>query len=262
MLRPDLHEVQRLQEALRAAGAVALKTFRGNVRSWIKGRNSPVCEADIAVDALLHERLARSDLGWLSEESQDDRRRLNESRIYVVDPIDGTRAYLAGKPDWSICAAVVEHGAPVLAGIYAPVDDEMLIAQAGAGATCNGERIGVTDGPDLSGASIAAPDRYLTLLSATSDIVRIPKIHSLALRLTRVAQGRIDGAMASPNAHDWDLAAADLLVHEAGGVMTTLTGKRLVYNQHTPVHGPVIAAGRARHAAMCDVVRDRRGDFD
>jgi myo-inositol-1(or 4)-monophosphatase len=93
------------------------------------------------------------------------------------------------------------------------------------------------------------------------DALQVPKIHSLALRLTRVAEGRIDAAFASINAYDWDLAAADLLVHEAGGAMTNFAGEALVYNLHDPVHGAVLAAGRDRHAAMLDLVRKRRKEF-
>lgn len=254
-------EAERLGAVLREAGAIALKTFRAPIKSWTKGRDSPVSEADMAVDALLREKLSRPDIGWLSEESHDDRSRLEDHALYIADPIDGTRAYLAGLPDWSICAALVEHGRPVVAGVYVPVDDHLFLAAAGHGATRNGEPIHSTDGDGLAGAKVAGPVRYLERLSSLAAIVREPKIHSLALRLTRVAEGRIDAAMASVNAHDWDLAAADLLVHETGGAMTTLTGERLVYNLHDPVHGAVIAAGRARHAAMLDLVRRHRNNF-
>lgn len=260
-LNDNLREARRLGAVLREAGAVALKTFRGQIKSWTKGHNSPVSEADMAVDALLREKLSRPDIGWLSEESQDDKSRLEGHALYIADPIDGTRAYLAGLPDWSICAALVAHGRPVVAGVYVPVDDHLFLAAAGHGTTRNGEKVRVRDGGTLTGASVAGPARYLQNLAAQADIVREPKIHSLALRLTRVAEGRIDAAMASVNAHDWDLAAADLLVHEAGGEMTTLSGEKLVYNLHDPVHGAVIAAGPARHAAMLDVVRRHRNSF-
>jgi myo-inositol-1(or 4)-monophosphatase len=257
----DVQEAERLGGVLREAGAIALKTFRTPIRSWTKGHDSPVTEADMAVDALLREKLSRPDIGWLSEESHDDRSRLEGHALYIADPIDGTRAYLAGLPDWCICAALVEHGRPVVAGVYAPVDDQLFLAASGRGTTRNGEPISVSGGPALEGARIAGPARFLERLSAKVPIVREPKIHSLALRLTRVAEGRIDAAMASVNAHDWDLAAADLLVHEAGGAMTTLAGERLVYNLHDPVHGAVIAAGRARHAEMLDLVRRHHNIF-
>lgn len=256
-----LREAERLGAVLREAGAVALKTFRRPIRSWTKGSDSPVSEADIAVDTLLREKLSRPEIGWLSEESQDDRSRLEGHSLYIADPIDGTRAYLAGLPDWSICAALVEHGRPVVAGVYVPVDDHMFLAASGHGTTRNGELVHVRDSQILEGASVAGPVRYLQNLSAQANILREPKIHSLALRLTRVAEGRIDAAMASVNAHDWDLAAADLLVHEAGGAMTTLAGEKLVYNLHDPVHGAVIAAGRARHAELLNLVRLHRNSF-
>ncbi len=248
--------------AVREAGQIALKYFRGSIRSWTKGHDSPVSEADIAVDEFLRARLSREGFGWLSEESQDDRTRLASERLFIVDPIDGTRSYLAGRADWSIVAAVVDKGRPVAAAVYAPVDDELYLAASGEGATRNGGRIATTGGSALAGARIAGPKPMLERLTAIDPAtIHEPKIHSLALRMTRVAEGRIDAAFASINAYDWDLAAADLLVHEAGGAMTNLTGEALVYNLHDPVHGAILAAGRDRHAAMLDLVRKRRKQF-
>ena len=251
-----------LGAALREAGPIALRTFRADVKSWTKSGNSPVSEADIAVDDFLREKLSRDGFGWLSEESQDDRKRLDSERLFIVDPIDGTRSYLAGLADWSIVAAVVEKGRPVAAGVYVPVDDALYLAAAGSGATRNGATIFASEGMVLAQARVAGPKTFLERLSAMdSAVIHEPKIHSLALRMTRVAEGRIDAAFASVHAYDWDLAAADLLVHEAGGAMTNLAGELLVYNLHDPVHGAVLAAGRARHAAMLDLVRSRRKEF-
>jgi myo-inositol-1(or 4)-monophosphatase len=256
-------QAERLTAALREAGELALKSFRGTLRHWTKEKNSPVSETDIAVDNLLRERLSAPGIGWLSEESVDDRARLNARRVIIADPIDGTRAYIAGNPDWSICAALVEDGRPVAAALFAPVSDEMFVAVAGRGATCNGVPIAAVSGEDLDGARVAAPKSYLERLATLSPgIAPVPKIHSLALRMTRVAQGQIEAAMASVNGRDWDLAAADLLVHEAGGAMTDIAGETLVYNLHEPVHGALIAAGAARHRRMLDLVRDRRRDFN
>jgi myo-inositol-1(or 4)-monophosphatase len=254
---------ERLVAALRDAGSVALKFFRGNLRIWTKGKDSPVSEADIAVDELLRERLAQPGIGWLSEESVDDRARLSSRRVFIVDPIDGTRAYIAGKPDWSICAALVEDGRPVAAAIFVPVTDEMFVAANGRGTTCNGKPVAVNDSDNLNGAHVAGPKSYLERLAEMRPgLIAVPKIHSLALRLTRVAQGQIDAAMASVNGRDWDLAAADLLVHEAGGAMTNIAGETLVYNLHDPVHGALLAAGPARHRMMLDLLRGRRQDFN
>jgi myo-inositol-1(or 4)-monophosphatase len=257
-----VRESERLAAALREAGALALKTFRGNVRSWTKGKNSPVCEADIAVDGLLREKLRSPGYGWLSEETEDDSRRLQARRLFIVDPIDGTRAYLAGRQDWSISAALVEDGRPVVAAVYAPVDDEMFAAIAGAGATINGARMAASRGHDLTGTKVAGPASYLERVAALGiSITPVGKIHSLALRLTRVAQGRIDAAFASVNGHDWDLAAADLLVHEAGGKLTTISGMPLTYNLPRPIHGALLAAGNERHETMLKLLRRHANAF-
>jgi myo-inositol-1(or 4)-monophosphatase len=253
---------EELGSALREAGQIALRFFRGSVKSWTKGQDSPVSEADIAVDEFLRQRLTREGYGWLSEESKDDRTRLDFARLFIVDPIDGTRSYLKGRADWSIVAAVAEKGRPIAAAIYAPVEDELFLAAAGQGATRNGVTIRASSGATLAGARIAGPKKTLEQLSAIDPLmIHEPKIFSLALRIARVAEGRIDAALASMNASDWDLAAADLLVHEAGGAMTNFAGEALVYNLHDPVHGAILAAGRDRHEVMLDLVRKRRKEF-
>jgi myo-inositol-1(or 4)-monophosphatase len=253
---------ERLAAAVREAGVIALSKFRTPLKSWMKGNSSPVCEVDIAANELLQARLRgpAEDIGWLSEETEDDPQRLHARQLWIVDPIDGTRAYIGGRPDWSIAVALVEDGRPVLAAIYAPVEDEMFLAIAGQGATLNGAAIKISDG-DLHGARIAGPAGYLTRLQAIEPgFVAYPKIHSLALRFARVAHGVVDAAFASRNGHDWDLAAADLLVHEAGGALTTFAGQLLIYNRADPVHPPLVAAGRHRHAALVGLLRGRRID--
>ncbi len=251
-----------LQSAVREAGKLALESFDKAVRRWTKADGSPVTEADVAVDRLLRRRLgdALPDSAWLSEESSDDPARISARRLWVVDPIDGTRAFMTGNPDWSVAAALVEDGRPVLAAVFAPVEDALFLAGSGAGATLNGTPIRASDGSTLDGARIAGPKRWIEAVGhLLPDTAVSPKIYSLALRLARVAQGRLDAAFASASSRDWDLAAADLLVHEAGGVLTTLDGRTLTYNLAVPVHGALVAAGRARHAAIIQRLRDRAG---
>ena len=251
--------IEPLAAAMREAGTLALRSFGSPVRSWLKKGNSPVSDVDVAVDALLRRRLEgiETGCGWLSEETEDDHRRLAARRVWIVDPIDGTRAYLAGLPDWTICAALSEHGRPVLAAVFAPVADEMFLAIAGGGASCNGRPMVATAG-GLERARGAGPRRYLdSLAAAVPGIVLEPKVHSLALRLTRVAQGTLDAAFASSASHDWDLAAADLLVHEAGGALTTFAGEVLTYNRPEPTHQALIAAGLSRHRQLTDLIRGR-----
>jgi myo-inositol-1(or 4)-monophosphatase len=253
----------RLALAVREAGALALRTFRRDPTSWIKGASSPVSEADIAVDLLLRERLLSiHDAGWLSEETEDDSARLRREEVWVVDPIDGTRAYLAGLPDWAVSAALVRAGRPLVAALYAPVSDELFLSIAGQGATHNGAPMRASAGHHMAGATFSGAKRRLDSLAALEPrIATAPRIPSLALRLARVATGALDGTFVAPNSCDWDLAAADLLVHEAGGLVTTLTGESLRYNRPDPVHGALVAAGRARHARLLDLIRDRLAEF-
>ena len=250
-----------LAAGVREAGALALSMFGAPLKHWTKGASSPVSEADIAVDQLLRERLcgAGPDIGWLSEESADDPARLQSRLVWIVDPIDGTRGYIAGLPDWTISAALVEDGRPIAACLFAPVTDEFFAAVAGQGATCNGQPIAVAPGAEFANMRIAGPKDFLDRVAAiTPAFTIVPRIHSLALRLARVAQGTIDAAIAGGNSHDWDLAAADLLVHEAGGALTRFDGTPLNYNRALPRHGMLVAAGHHRHAKLIEVLKDPR----
>ncbi len=265
-MRNDSHALRAaLEKIVREAGTLALATARDAFKHWTKGHDkSPVSEADIAVNDFLHERLAAlmPGAGWLSEETEDHLPGRAQPAAWIVDPIDGTRAFISGRADWTISVALVEHGRPRLAALYAPVSDEMFVASRGAGAKLNGTPMVVNGGDTLKGARLAGPMRYLDrLVALQTGIEPLPKVHSLALRLTRVAQGEIDAALASSGSHDWDLAAADLLVHEAGGLLTDLAGQTLKYNRPHIVHGALIAAGPARHATLLDLVRDRLPGF-
>jgi myo-inositol-1(or 4)-monophosphatase len=254
--------VHDLAVTVREAGALALRSFKGTVKTWMKPGDSPVCEADLAVDSLLRERLDATGVaeGWLSEETEDAPARLTADRVWIVDPIDGTRAFLAGRDDWCVSVALAEQGRPIVAAIYAPATNDLYLATAGGGATHNGAPMSATDGASLAQARVAGPDRRLARL-APLGIVAEPKVHALALRITFVAQGRLDVALGGPNSNDWDLAAADLLVHEARGALTTLAGETLIYNRPSPKHSALFAAGRARHQALSDLMREGRVAF-
>ena len=255
-------DLDRLAVAVRDGGAIAQKFFRGTFKSWTKGEgDSPVSEADIAVNDLLRARLPREGDGWLSEESENDPARLGSRRVWVVDPIDGTRAFIAGREDWSVSVALVEAGRPVLAAVYAPAVDELFLAMACGGATRNGTLIRASVGASFEGARIAGPKRRLDWIAGRhAGLIAMPRVHSLALRLVRVAQAELDGAIAGSNANDWDLAAADLLVHEAGGVLTSLDGRTLLYNQPESSHGVLVAAGPHRHAVLVDLMRAQESE--
>jgi myo-inositol-1(or 4)-monophosphatase len=255
------HAAVRLAECVREAGRLALSMFQTPMKSWTKAGSSPVCDADVAVDRLLHERLSAEGSGtaWLSEEGVDDPARLAARYVWVVDPIDGTRAYLAGLPDWAVSVALVDEGRPVAACLYAPVTEEFFSAVAGKGATRNGVAIAASGGASLAQARIAGPKGLLERLAEVAPpFVVMPRLPSLALRLARVAQGTFDAAIAGGNSYDWDLAAADLLVHEAGGAITSFGGGPVIYNRPVPRHGALVVAGRDRHAMLIDLLKDRR----
>ena len=256
--RPATATVEQLAEAMHEAGELALRTFRKPLRQWTKG-TSPVSEADIAVDLFLRQRLDRlARAGWLSEETEDDPARLDCEQVWIVDPIDGTRAYLAGDPQWTVSVALATRGRPVLAAVFAPATQELFLAAAGTGATRNGVPIAASPGAHVAGMKAVGPKRHLKWLAdVDGHFTTVPRIGSLALRLARVAQGELDIAFTGGTSHDWDLAAADLLVHEAGGALTNMSGRALTYNRSEPVHGALVAAGRDRHRALIDLVRNR-----
>jgi myo-inositol-1(or 4)-monophosphatase len=249
-----------LKGAVREAGVLAQSLFRTELKNWTKGASSPVSEADIAVNDLLEARLraVTPDYGWLSEESVDDDARLGKRLVWIVDPIDGTRAYLAHRDDWCVSVALVEGASPILAAVYAPVTDEFFFAARGQGATLNDRAVQATAGTELDFSRMAGPKPLVQRLSASPDDITLhPRIGSLALRLCRVADGSLDAAFAGGQSRDWDLAAANLIVQEAGGRMTALSGDAIEYNRREVVHGILVAAGQDRHARIVEHLRTR-----
>jgi myo-inositol-1(or 4)-monophosphatase len=255
-----IDDADLLQATVREAGALALSLFRTDLKNWIKGASSPVSEADIAVNDLLERKLrsATPDYGWLSEESADDDHRLGKRLVWIVDPIDGTRGYLAGREDWCVSVALVEDAVPLLAAVFAPVSDEFFFAGRGQGATRNDIPVRATSGTEMDFSRVAGPKPLVERLKTSpGDITLHPRIGSLALRLCRVAQGSLDAAFAGGQSRDWDLAAANLIVQEADGKMTTLSGESILYNRREVAHGMLVAAGRDRHASIVSHFRNR-----
>lgn len=244
---------QELAAAVTEAGGIALRMFREGCKSWIKDGHSPVTEADIAVDELLRTRLLAflPSAGWLSEETADNPERMQRNEIWVVDPIDGTRAFVDRNSDWTISAAFVVGGRPAAAALFAPVTNELYLATKDQGATLNGAKIAANLRSELAGAKVGAPKQRLRQFEKSGvNLDSTLKIHSLALRMARVASGHLDAALASANSHDWDLAAADLIVHEAQGMLSTLQGDLPSYNRAVAVHPELAAAGSRLHPAL------------
>jgi myo-inositol-1(or 4)-monophosphatase len=259
-----LHNLARdaalLTDTVREAGALAFSLFRTELKNWTKGASSPVSEADIAVNDLIEGKLrsATPEYGWLSEESADDLTRVDKRLVWIVDPIDGTRAYLAGREDWCVSVALVADAQPVIAVVFAPASDEFFFAQRGCGSWLNGGAVRATPGTGLDFSRIAGPKPLVEQLNRSGGEISLhPRIGSLALRLCRVADGKLDAAFAGGQSRDWDLAAANLIVQEANGSMTALSGDTILYNRREVTHGVLVAAGRDRHASIVEQFRNR-----
>jgi myo-inositol-1(or 4)-monophosphatase len=254
-----------LTDTAREAGAIAGGFFRSGLKTsariWSKGGGSPVTEADMAVDAFLQARLSTAvpEAGWLSEETADDPARLGRDLVWIVDPIDGTRAFLAGNHDWSVSIALLGHGRPVLGIVYAPAHGHLYEARRGHGARRDGGPIEISPVQRLPGLSVAGPKGLVDRLEErVGTLKRPPRIPSLALRLARVAEGSVDAGLVSSNACDWDIAAGDLILEEAGGILTRLDGTPPAYNQADPIHGELMAAPRRLHPGLVEAMTGRR----
>jgi len=245
---PDLLLLER---AAREAGAIARGIAERACKTWSKKDGSPVTEADLAVNRYLDEKLraARPNYAWLSEESEDDGARLSARRIFVVDPIDGTAAFVKRKPHFAVSVAVVEDGRPVAATVYNPMTDECFTAAEGEGACLNGVPIHVTATPVLENCRLLASRATLTSPRWERwPAMQVENPNSIAYRVALVAAGKFDAAITMAAIHDWDLAAADLIIREAGGVISSIEGVTPVYNREDVVQPSVLAAGPALHA--------------
>lgn len=245
-------------DAARGAGTLALTYFRpGAVTSAgisHKADGSPVTEADYLVDRFLRQHLETlvPEAGWLSEETEDTSARLSKDIVIVVDPIDGTRSFMSGHGAWAIAIALVEQGRPLIGIVHAPALGETYVAVRGAGARLNDKAIEVSKLVALGArARVAAPVLLAERLrEAGLQFALQPKILSLALRIANVASGALDAGFATKNARDWDIAAADLILLEAGGRLASLDGCAIVYNRGDTRHGLLTAAPAQIHAEV------------
>ncbi|MGD9543424.1 MAG: 3'(2'),5'-bisphosphate nucleotidase CysQ [Methylocystis sp.] len=238
-----------LESVTRRAGDIAMAYFRAGQRTTAavsyKGGGSPVTEADFAVDRFLFTEMARIAPGaaWLSEESADTADRLTRDALIIVDPIDGTQAFSRGDARWSVSIALVVRGRPVAGVIHAPALGETYVGARGLGAFLNGSPLVAPQRAGIAGAALVAPRAMQDRLAACpQEFVMAPRTPSLALRLADIASGRHDIVVAAPNSRDWDIAAADVLLAEAGAMLSEPEGVALTYNRASLARDMLIAA--------------------
>ena len=265
MAEPSLSTAAQDLELLRSsavtAGIIAAGYFRRELKTWTKENASPVSEADIVLDKFLNSALltARPGYGWLSEESVDNEERLLRRRVFVVDPIDGTRGFIRGEDSWTVSLAVVEDGIPIAGVVFAPARDEMYDASLGGGARLNGQKLVRQRHPGRTAPLIPAPGAVHQELQATGlDYTRGPHYPSLAYRLVQVATGRLDAVVARRGAQDWDVAGAACILHEVGIGFEDVCIGALRFNRPEVRHGALAALGEASlkpalHAALVKV---------
>lgn len=242
-------------QVAREAGALAFARWRTDVESWSKADASPACEIDLAVDRMLRARLSAiaPDAGWLSEETADSADRLTRSRVWVIDPIDGTRDYLRGRRGWAVSIALVEDGEPVLGVLDAPARGEHWVATRGGGATRNGTALHASARRGLAGARVPAD----ALPRIDRDFVAVDKPNGIALRIAMVAADEADLVATLRWGHEWDVAAAVLIAGEAGAGVSDALGAPLRFNRPDPRALGVIAAAPGIHAAAVTRIADR-----
>jgi myo-inositol-1(or 4)-monophosphatase len=245
-----------LKVAVRDAGELALTYFRKSILVKRKMDGSEVSEADLAVDTALKLDLLtkRPDYGWLSEETEDDRERLKHSRVWVVDPIDGTSAFLRHVPEWTVSAALVEDGVPVIGIVFNPATGEFFHAIKGRGAFCNDQPIRASEKSTLDGALLIASGGLFKkkIWKEPWPEVKTKWVNSVAYRLALVASGKADATISLSTKCEWDLAAAALLVEEAGGAITDHHGEAHRYNLAVPRFPSLVASGKALHPLLVE----------
>lgn len=247
-MSPDL---DLLRDVAHEAGRLALRLQESDLEIRRKPGGSPVTNADLAVDELIKRRLraARPDYGWLSEETTDNPDRLSSPRLFMVDPIDGTVAYMKGRPWWSVSVAVVEDGRALCGVIYAAGLEETYEASRGGGARLNGQPIRASACASLESCAMLSPAGAFTnwAWGEPWPEMRIENRNSIALRMALVAAGAFDAAVALSPKSDWDLAAGIVICEEAGAVVSDHRGRPLVLNSPNVRHPSLVCAAPALH---------------
>lgn len=259
------NELRIAIDAARRAGALTLGFFGGKYQVEYKERRDPVTEADLAANTCLKELLlgAFPGDGWLSEETADSPQRLEAERLWIVDPIDGTREFVEGIPEYAVSVALVEKGEPVVGVIYNPPADQLFAAVRGGGTFLNGKRVFCSEAPTLAQATLIV-SRSETKRGEIDPIrphlKEVKPVGSVAYKLAAVAAGLGgDFNVSVQPKSEWDVCAGDLLVREAGGQMLDLEGQVRQYNQADPlIRGGLVAGNPHLVRAMLDLLASLR----
>jgi len=238
--------LERIHAALEAGREVLNRFTPGAIEAEYKAGHDPVTEADRAVDAMLKKHLLREGEGWLSEETIDDHSRLTKSRVWVVDPLDGTREFVQGIPEFCVSIAMVENGVPVAGGICNPATDELILGSRDTGVTYNGSPAQPSHRRDLHGALVLASRSEVKRgewKQFESAEFNIRPMGSVAYKLGLVAAGRADLTFTLVPKNEWDVAAGAALVESAGGWTLKLDHSPLRCNQKNPLISGLLAGG-------------------
>lgn len=248
----------RLLQIVREAGRIAYSRWPGAghvLQSWDKTPGALVSEADLEVDRFLKRELGRllPSAAWLSEETADDKARTSSDLIWLVDPIDGTRDFVAGRSGWAVSVALASAGRPLIGILVAPARAEEWVAVAGQGATLNHMPIRASGRAVFAGARVPTH----TLPKADADLVAVEQPNSIALRIAMVADDRADLVATLRWGFEWDIAAATLIAREAGAEVSDAFGQPLAYNKHDPRDFGVLVCSPAIHAAAVERLAER-----
>jgi myo-inositol-1(or 4)-monophosphatase len=255
-------DLELIADAARQAGSIALSHFNQSPEVWWKNEGrSPVSAADFAANEILEKllRKARPDYGWMSEETEDSADRLSRDTLFIIDPIDGTRGFLAGQKLWCVSVAVVHKGRPVAGVLHAPALDEFYEAIEGGIALKNGAPIRVSQPDAATPVRFAIAEDVLNAFprELKDRIERVRHVPSLAYRIAMVADGSIEGTFVKRNSHDWDLAAADLILERAGGRLVNMDATALSYNRDDVRHGELCAGSTTLLNALLSPIATR-----
>jgi myo-inositol-1(or 4)-monophosphatase len=252
-------DLELMLDAAKLAAAIAMRYFRRSPEITIKGDASPVTEADLAIDVFLHDYLlaAQPEYGWLSEEREDDGSRHKTKRSFVVDPIDGTRAFIAETHEWCISIGLIEAGRPIAGVLFCPVNQVVYRAANGQGAFRNDVELSKMPAESAE-LKIAGPKPLIRMLQehGKTAVKPMPYVPSLALRLAMVADGSLDATLVKPKSAFWDIAAADIIVSEAGAQLVNVDGSTVDYANASPKLGTMLAARNNHIEPLLAVVRD------